>query len=212
MLIFDGLSLFLVSWMLSDVSKEAIMQVLTPFHFSKGASRAFLYQDSIFVTSNCKIASPESMLDCWQGCASNTQKQGASGPCFSVLQNKMSCHVFFGIPLSCIRWDRGVVGHEMGPGETWVCGWSRLDVTGAVWAVGAGASAVGGERFLESFQSLAVPWKHEKPVQLPHTVQSLLVHVACLNQISFAKHGACVGLNKMFKRFSCLVLISESHI
>lgn len=51
------------------------MMMLTPFHFSKGASCVFVPRFH-FCTFNCKINSPEIKLSKQRGSESNTQKQG----------------------------------------------------------------------------------------------------------------------------------------
>lgn len=85
MLVFDGLSVFLVSWILFWSIKGGNNAGVDTFFTSPKEYLLHLYQDSIFV-SNCKIAGPETMLNWWQGSDSNRQKQENSIPYFSAFQ------------------------------------------------------------------------------------------------------------------------------
>lgn len=132
------------------------MMMLTPFHFSKGASYVFVPRFH-FCIFNCKINGPETMLNKWRGSESDMQKQRMLTTHVTVLD--FLSHAFWYMQLGSARWSHNV---------TWAlrlfafAAWPRLSATPALWRVLVGVSAAGGKRWEGFMASLGTQQFHER--------------------------------------------------
>lgn len=174
------------------------MQVSTPCHFSKGVSSTFV-PGFHFCIFNCKIASPEINVKLVTGVWIKHAKAREFSSSLQCAQKRKShAAIFFliGTSSNCemgMWWDtkRGTVKLLL-----------LLRDPDSVWLVScdmAGLAPVLREvhgQFWEFANSMKIPVTSTTSIRCLVSASSHCMFT--LNQIFFAKHGACIGLNKMF--------------